>query len=774
MRTRALAALALLTVLSPLRTARAAEPLRVFVGRAPNTTAASTVEGRARATVNAFVPAAARLELPRVDVASLGDGSKFVRFEQTHFGLPVIGRGAVVRLDARGDAVLTSTSLATDLPASVTPSVAAGVAAKTASARTALETRADDAHLVLFPSRATGTPRLAWAVVPAIVPGLPTAPRVMVDALTGDVLEARDLVVFADKAKVYPTNPVKSPTLLDVTLGVTAASTTLKSEYIQSANCVDKKTVKSFSYGGIPVSLHICDMVNLVAPDANGDFLVAPGTDTDPADPFSEVSMFYHASRVRDFFASMQGNPAADVTVDKPLRTISNLQLAHGVTQGDFTAAADPNTPLDPFQNAFFSPAGGGLGQIFEQLYGFNAGAMWFGQGPRKDYSYDGDVIYHEFTHAVVDKTLQLTQWHIDAYGAVDSPGAMNEGLADYFSSALAGDPNVGEYASKDISPTLDVIRTLDNTDTCPKAVIGEVHYDSTLFSGGLWAARASLADDTARFKYDTALYKAMLAHPGDGDLGYQDLVQLFLTSLKTDLPTGATALEAEMTKRGVLPGCTRTLTFTGTALSAPTGITSPGEYTAPGKGSVGATDLAPGLVQVEWNLPPSTASVTVTFQSRPQAAGGGGLGGGGTPFTPVVLAKAGAAIKWTTAGKLAHDATSTVPATSNGGKTLVTYTAQIPVADGTTILYVQIANKGDTDGGYTAIALSATPADTTPHGDDAGIGDTPTPGGNAGTTTKTSGCSCNVPGGPAPAGGLMAGLGALLALVVRVRRRRP
>ena len=42
---------------------------------------------------------------------------------------------------------------------------------------------------------------------------------------------------------------------------------------------------------------------------------------------------------------------------------------------------------------------------IFQTLYGFNAGAMWFGQGPTHDYSYDGDVVYHEFTHAVVIDT---------------------------------------------------------------------------------------------------------------------------------------------------------------------------------------------------------------------------------------------------------------------------------------------------------------------------------------------------------------------------------
>ncbi len=781
MRLRAIAALGLLAVLTSSEPARAGEHLRVFVGAAPATRAAGPgLEGRARGAVNAFVPAAAAMDLPRVDLASLGDGTSIVRFEQTHLGLPVVGRGAVVRLDAAGRSVLTSTSLATALPQSTTPAVSAVLAAATAQSRTPLPVSDSDAHLVFFPSRGMGEARLAWVIAPAMVPGLPTAPRVMVDALTGVVLEARDMVVFLDQAKVYPTNPVKSPTLANFTLNVATGATTLKNAFIESSNCIDKKTVKSLSFGGIPLSVHTCDLQNLALPDANGDYLVAPGADTDVADAFSEVSMFHHASRVYEFFAAMQGSATAQVVVDKPFRTISNLQLAHGLLQGNIAAAGDPNTPLDPFQNAFFSPAGGGLGQVFEQLYGFNAGAMWFGQGPRKDYSYDGDVVYHEFTHAVVDKTLKLGQWHIDAYGAIDAPGAMNEGLADYFSSALAGDPNVGEYASKDISPSLDVIRTLDNTDSCPKALVGEVHYDSTLFSGGLWSARASLADDATRLKYDTAIYKAMLSHVNDGDLGYQDLVNLFIASLQVDLPAGAAALTAEMTKRGVLPGCTRVLPFAGAALNAPVGITSPGAYAAPGKGSVGATDLAPGMLQVSMDVPANTDTVTVTFQSKVAAANPNPLGGGGTPFTPVVLAKAATPIAWTTTGKLAHDATVKVDATGDGGKTLQKYTAVVTVPDGATKLYVQIASKGDNDGSYNTIALAAQPkAAPEPVGaDDAGTGAAPP--GNSGTTTSRSGCSCRSPGGGTAGagvgvgGGLGVGLGALLSLgAVRRRRRR-
>src|SRR5258706_3140612 len=122
--------------------------------------------------------------------------------------------------------------------------------------------------------------------------------------------------------------------------------------------------------------------------------------------------MYHDVSKLYSFVRTLQGDPAAHVVVDKPLPTITNLRVRAGFSSFDLQKIADPNLALEPFQNAFFSPAGGGLGQIFETLFGFKSGGMFFGQGPVHDYSYDGDVVYHEFTHAVVDKTLQLVHWH--------------------------------------------------------------------------------------------------------------------------------------------------------------------------------------------------------------------------------------------------------------------------------------------------------------------------------------------------------------------------
>ena len=144
-------------------------------------------------------------------------------------------------------------------------------------------------------------------------------------------------------------------------------------------------------------------------------------------DEFSEVSIYYHTAKAYKFFRDLQGDPNAQIVVDKPLKVVSNLQIPAGASSGNFAAAGDPEKPLEPFQNAFFSPAGGGLGQLFQQLYGFDKGALWFGQGPTRDYAYDGDVVYHELGHAVVDNSLKLGAWHIDQRGAIRSRGGTRQ-----------------------------------------------------------------------------------------------------------------------------------------------------------------------------------------------------------------------------------------------------------------------------------------------------------------------------------------------------------
>lgn len=700
--------------------------------------------------------------LVRTGSDHFGDGDTIVRFEQTHRGLPVIGRGATVRLSKAGQPITSAVDLETSLP-DPTPTLSANDAATVVNGTGArFGSTPRDAHLIVWPTFDRGA-RLAYAVLPDVPGAFATAPRYIVDAQTGEILQARDMVVFA-KANMYEFNPTKTPSTISHDLSLAPAGAKLTNPFIEATNCIDNKTVKPVNFSGFNLSVHICDLVQVATANTGGDFMYEPADETGSMDsrkdPFAEVSIYYHTAKAYAFFRQLQGEADAQVVVDKPLKLIANLQIPAGLTSGDIATAADPNTPLETFQNAFFSPKEGGLGALFQQLYGFKTGALWFGQGPKRDYAYDGDVVYHEFGHAVVDKTLKLGAWHVDARGAVDAPGAMNEGLADYFSSAITGDPDVGEYAALDMGSDGKVIRSLDNKDTCTSAVIGEVHYDSTVFSGGLWAARQALGA-ADRPKFDAAIYKAMRANPGRGDLGYEDLAKLFKTTLDTDLPAGAAALDKAMTDRGLFPACERIHSFEGAPITSAEkriGFAAPGSQTVPALKGV-----APGILQVKAALPANTKAVTVTFAAR---AGGGAaanpLGGSAKPFAPVVLAKLGAPITWTTKG---HDAEIKSPAAKAEAATSVTL--ELPEGTTSDSIYVQITNAGESDGAYDNIALSFTPGEPV----DPGPGAAPV---NPVTTTTTDdGCSAAATRSQS-ASSVGAGiLAAALALIAGRRRKR-
>src|SRR5690606_21481867 len=157
-------------------------------------------------------------------------------------------------------------------------------------------------------------------------------------------------------------------------------------------------------------------------------------------DEYAEVAAFYHVAKAYAYFDEV-GMPELEA---KPLDLVVNLRLPVGFASFDWNTMRDPALPLEPYNNAFFVTQ-----NPFFDAFGPEGPSLWFGQGTVADFAYDGDVVYHEFGHAMIDRTAKLVHyWHLDAQGATVFPGAMNEGLADYFSSAITGDGKVGEYAA--------------------------------------------------------------------------------------------------------------------------------------------------------------------------------------------------------------------------------------------------------------------------------------------------------------------------------------
>jgi MYXO-CTERM domain-containing protein len=710
-------------------------------------------------------------------VVKLASGDRVVKLPQMHKGLMVVHHGAAVTFD-KETARIVSARLETDLPDDVTPAVTSQIASSTAEARTGLPVDENDIALTLWP-----TPdgvRLAWAMSSVAVSGLAYRPVTVVDAKTGEIIYVYNSVLELNQAKVYPTNPVKSPGLIDVTLPVGAGNTVLQNALVQSLNCIDTKKLKPIDFGGgLMLDIHVCELLQTAAPDANGDYAIAPAGDTDPEDAFSEVSMFHHVNRIYDMFRVW--DPALDVNNGLPIATVSNLRMPQGFDTFNLMQLQDPELELVPFQNAFFSPAN----PLFSTVFGVSGGAMYFGQGPIKDYSYDGDVVYHEFGHAVVNVTLKLVQTpHMDEYGASASPGAMNEGLADYFSSALAGDGDCGEYATQDFFPGSKAIRSLTNPDSCPTAISGEVHQDATLFSAGLWDVRVTL-QGAEQGQFDAAIFAAMNASP-TGDLGYEEFAELAIAEVKTSLGDAtAKALSDAFTKRGVLPQCTRILEHTGDTLTGPKELQN--LWFAPGTQTTGVTNTlgkwTPGVFQAHSVLPAGTTKIDLSIRAVNIGGGGIGIGGMATPFAPKFLVHFG---KEPITFKYKPLAPVVDIQALDGEKDGMNYSVTVDVPPGSTDVWVMVGSTGEADGAFTNLDLIPTSDPMT-----SGTGGSPGTGGAGGTgggtggtggsgesgsggsdQTVQGGCGCSLPGTGAPEGATFAAIAALGLIAARRRRR--
>jgi Zn-dependent metalloprotease len=131
----------------------------------------------------------------RKDIHVGGRGLRYVAYERTYRGLPVIGGDAVVVTDESGAVLNTSVAQSKAIMVSTTARVPAATAAATAQDRFTTVDSVSTPRLVVLAWSAT--PALAWeTVVEGTVAGAPSKQHVFVDAATGAVLDTYDEVRF--------------------------------------------------------------------------------------------------------------------------------------------------------------------------------------------------------------------------------------------------------------------------------------------------------------------------------------------------------------------------------------------------------------------------------------------------------------------------------------------------------------------------------------------------------------------------------------------------
>lgn len=407
---------------------------------------------------------AARLELTKVELAPTARvlpwrQEHVVRIGQEYEGLPVFGRTVIVRVDGNGRVRTVTTNARGDLDLVTQPLVSAREAfLAAAKAWDVPAQRAAVATLGVEPEMDRNG-ALVWRVDGAIKL---RGTRTWVDAVTGQV-RGQIWRVWSAQADVYLDNPVATPTLSRIDLPyLPTDATSLSGNYLSAYRYVDG----ALNQQNPQMSDWTLEQTALA--DANGDFLFVPTTDASQPvydEPFAEVSVYYHVNRIYTYFREQHG-----YSTTKTYSAIANY--------GD-----SPDTPYD---NAFFTPVGA------------SDYVMCMGQGTHGDLGYDGDVIYHEFTHSVIDNIAQMTtqMQMFDEWGVNTGPGALHEGLADYFSSTLTGDSVMGEYSLNSIEA--GATRDLADLKVCPSDVWGEVHDDGRVVGSTNWAMRQALGDVAA------------------------------------------------------------------------------------------------------------------------------------------------------------------------------------------------------------------------------------------------------------------------------------
>jgi len=431
--------------------------------------------------------------------------------------VPVIG--ASIKVIVKNDLVerLTQTLVPRAEKMSVTPAVNAKTAARVArSIDFPVPMSYDLEHLanssILAVDGYHKDAPLVWVTNLRIKELGPYNFYVFTNAKTGQLHRVFNRVWFEKQVNAFMNNPGADGThaaeaVTINRLDLTEGDDVLASEWLEVMGCPDQDETIPVSFSGYNFNVPICSEVAQAAEDENSDFLYEPYLDDQNNynspysvvesrdDIFAEGHAYYHVDK---FYAWIQGLGvvAAGEDGENPFEAMNRKPF--GVTVNfkmpNISKLMNPQAPGDDlmaFDNAFFMPGG-------ELFPGYSRDdSVVLGQGTDIDLSYDADIIYHEFTHAMIDTMISMLGDTVDEYGAVIDPGAINEGFADFFSSVFSGDSHMADYAGSRLGGEGGEVsmRELENELQCPGYMWGEVHQDSMHFSGALWQMFQALHD---------------------------------------------------------------------------------------------------------------------------------------------------------------------------------------------------------------------------------------------------------------------------------------
>lgn len=464
----------------------------------------------------------------------------FHRVNYSVNGIPVLGRHTVIK--QKDGKIFSITNAVENIDIDTKPSLAALEASKKVLSNNYRHIPAKpDFHSDLVILKRFGKYRLAWKI--RFRPSSPLDGRYYyVDAHSGMRLGGGNFVRNVEPtnmAKVFLNNPIRDKEAVEIELPwvaddlegkLTSAEDENGLRKIVSANCPVLGDTVDY-YG---TELEICTATQLADKTENGNFIYEDWTkgvdfQKDVEDIYSEVSMYHHMSRIYSKLMSLGLDGFTDIGVHKnnnPIIGISNFQMA------------SQSGTLSPMDNAFYSPHDPYFSEMFFADFEFKGDMLVLGQGSKADFAYDGDVIYHEFGHAVVEGTAQLAfASRPDKYGYSNETMGLDEGMADTFSFLIAGDSCLGEYVSEAYGASYGNVKTGDfyclrnavNDNLVNEDFTGESHHDGLPAVSAHWQMYQISLEAGKTTEDFLSLYISALLSVPYSDLNYKEWGEILI-----------------------------------------------------------------------------------------------------------------------------------------------------------------------------------------------------------------------------------------------------
>lgn len=428
-----------------------------------------------------------QLKLSKIDIEKIKtkpSGNAFVYYKQYYKGIPVYGGNVRLIFHGKKLSVINSDyfpGIRTKTSPTLNEKKISEIAANSAASK---DVKAPEKiRLIIYPAPIEKKIKyhLAYEVImPVIkVPGhrieinpetekkdnlVPVKWKFFIDANTGIILDRINLIKDEDlngsvTAMVYPATPADTQIdrpLEGMNISITQGLTSLTA----STNATGNYQFLNLTSGSIDVEAHLkgphVRVYNTETGEPGATFATTtvPGildwnwSSYDPSPNDVESNAFYHVGLIRNYYR--QGGP-------------------FNIT---------PVSPVGPSEDYIDVR----VREDYCNAYAYiGSGMITFGDDDNcEDFGLCADIIYHEYTHLVVQQIYDdagVNIWNCE-HG-----GAFHEGFSDYFGCSITGNPHHGGGCWSG--------RHIDSPDKkYPENYTGGSHSDGMIISGALWDVR--------------------------------------------------------------------------------------------------------------------------------------------------------------------------------------------------------------------------------------------------------------------------------------------